>query len=173
MGRDKAWLQVQGQPLIQRQVALAHEVGAAEVFISGSPERDYSALHCPVLQDSFPEAGPLAGIERALNRTANPFLLVLAVDLPRLDSPFLRHILTLSQADQTGIVPRAAGRIEPLVALYPRTAHLTAASMLKAGRKAARDFAVECVTRGLAVFTDLPGTFLPALANWNAPGDCA
>src|SRR5688572_9023694 len=84
MGRDKAWLEVEGQPLIRRQIKLAREIGATEVFISGRPDCDYSTLGCPGLTDQFSNAGPLAGIERALDTATAPLLLVLAVDLPRL-----------------------------------------------------------------------------------------
>ena len=70
MGRDKAWLEIEGQTLLARQIALARETGAAEIFISGRADADYSAFGCPVLQDGFPDAVPLAGIERALDASS-------------------------------------------------------------------------------------------------------
>jgi molybdopterin-guanine dinucleotide biosynthesis protein A len=89
MGRDKALLEVGGQPLLVRQINLAWATRATEVFISGRAGVDYSHLNCPVLLDLFPGAGPLAGIERALAALTNPRLLVLAVDLPAMTETLL------------------------------------------------------------------------------------
>ena len=62
MGRDKAWLPLDGQPLLARQIAVVRELDPVELFISGRNDTDYSSLGYPVLQDAFPDAGPLAGI---------------------------------------------------------------------------------------------------------------
>mgnify|MGYP001382635335 CR=1 FL=1 len=69
MGCDKAWLPVGGQPLLARQIELARGLGPAEIFISGRGDTDYVSFGYPVLGDRFPDAGPLAGIERALHVT--------------------------------------------------------------------------------------------------------
>lgn len=170
MGRDKAWLEVNGYPLILRQVELAREVGAAEVFISGRRDCNYSVLGCPVLTDRFPDTGPLAGIERGLAATSTPLLLALAVDLPRLTPSVLRRLLSHCTA-QSGAIPRVKQLIEPLAAFYPRAAHQTLVANLDAGRKAVRVFAQDCVTKGLAEFVDLPDSTASAFANWNSPDD--
>ena len=80
MGCDKAFLEIDGKPLLARQIAVAREAGARDVFISGRADTDYSSFDGLVLQDQFENAGPLAGIERALNALSTPLLLVLAVD---------------------------------------------------------------------------------------------
>jgi len=170
MGRDKAWLETGGQPLLARQIALARESGAREVFVSGRPGRDYSAFGCPVLLDQFPDAGPLAGIERGLDATSSPLLLVLAVDLPGLKVELLQR-LSAQCRDEQGAIPRIAGRLEPLAAFYPRIAHPLAISLLKERSVAVRSFATLCVQSGLATFADLPGAAETAFTNWNVPGD--
>lgn len=172
MGRDKAWLEVGGQPLIRRQIQLARDAGATEVFISGRGDTDYSTLGCPVLGDQFHDAGPLAGIERALFTADSALLLVVAVDLPHLTSLALRE-LWAHCTPRTGAIPRVRERIEPLAAFYPQSAHPFAAERLKEGRNAVREFAMECVREKLAVFTRLPETFAAEFANWNAPDEGA
>ena len=170
MGRDKAWLEVDGQPLICRQIRLAREVGAAEVFISGRPDCDYSALGCPILQDEFPAAGPLAGIERALAKSNSPLLLVLAVDLARLTPKVLRELLSHCST-ALGTIPRVQEQLEPLAAFYPITTHRLAVSQLTAGRNAVRDFAQLCVEQESVRFVDLPADCSTVFANWNSPED--
>src|SRR5579862_376258 len=82
MGRDKARLEIGGWPLLARQIQLLRKVGVEEIFVSGRPDQDYAEFGCPVLSDRFAEAGPLAGIERALAEASLPWLLVVAVDMP-------------------------------------------------------------------------------------------
>ena len=66
MGFDKALLEVDGVPLLARQIQIVRAAGAGEVFISGRSEAGYSAFGCAVLQDNFADSGPMAGIEAAL-----------------------------------------------------------------------------------------------------------
>ena len=92
MGCDKAWLEIEGQTLLARQIALARETGAAEIFIAGRSDTDYSSFGCRVLPDKFFDAGPLAGIERALAAANETLLLVLAVDLPQMKAESLIRV---------------------------------------------------------------------------------
>jgi len=170
MGCDKAWLEIEGRPLIERQLALVRAAGAVEVFISGRAAPDFAALGCRVLEDTFREAGPLAGIERGLAATTSPRLLVLAVDLPRMELGFLQR-LTAACTDHCGVVSERRGGLEPLVAVYPKSAHARAVQQLEAGRNAVREFAEICEAAGelrrLPVAAAVESLFL----NWNTPGD--
>jgi len=129
MGRDKAWLAVGGQSLLARQVRLLRDAGACEVFISGRAGADYGALGCRVLTDRFPGAGPLAGIEVALDAASAPLLLVLAVDMPHMSADVLQQLVGQC-TETTGVVPRLAGAIEPLAAVYPKAALSLVATLL-------------------------------------------
>ena len=60
MGQDKAWLPIDGQPLLARQISLVRELDPVELLISGRSGTDYRSLGCRVLTDGFPDAGPLA-----------------------------------------------------------------------------------------------------------------
>jgi len=170
MGRDKAWLLVGGQPLLARQIELARSLGAREVFISGRADQDYSEFGCPVLQDRFAAAGPLAGIERALDQLSSPWLFVLAVDLPNLTPGILRQ-LTDHAAGTTGVIPRVSGRIEPLTAIYPKAASSLARTLLGNGFCAATTFAEQCVQFGMVTILDLPAAVARFFASCNTPSD--
>jgi molybdopterin-guanine dinucleotide biosynthesis protein A len=170
MGRDKAWLDVDGQPLLGRQIQLARESGAAEIFISGHADMDYAAFGCRVLWDKFAGAGPLAGIERALDAATLPLLLVLAVDLPEMNLEFLR-CMGAGCAENIGAIPRVNGNLEPLAAFYPKASHSLAETLLRNHRNAVATFAGNCVQSGLARFVELPVTGARHFANWNSPAD--
>ena len=170
MGSDKAFLSLDGKPLLARQVELVRQLGPREIFISGRAETDYRPLNCPVLQDRFAAAGPLAGIERALDAMPTPLLLVLAVDMPRMELAALRKLLA-ECAENCGVIPRIEQRIEPLAAIYPRNALGLLVSLLENRRYAARHFAESCVDQKLATFVDFPPPQACHFENWNAPLD--
>jgi len=170
MGRDKAFLKTGGQTLLARQIQLAHELGAAEIFISGRADADYSTFDCPILKDKFQNAGPLAGIESALDSILTPLLLVLAVDLPEMTTEFLRR-LSAGCSETCGAIPKLAGHVEPLAAFYPKATQSLAAASLERKSFAVKDFAEQCVQSGLARFVDLPSSETKYFANWNLPAD--
>ncbi|HEY1490194.1 MAG TPA: molybdenum cofactor guanylyltransferase, partial [Verrucomicrobiae bacterium] len=165
MGQDKAWLPVDGKPLIARQIELARTLGAEEVFISGRSEVDYRSLNCHVLQDRVPDAGPLAGIESALAAISTLLLLVLAVDMPQMTIEILQVLLAHCRGN-CGAIPRVEEKIEPLAAVYPRAALELARSQLDNGRSAARDFAERCVEQNLAAFVHLSASQAACFENW-------
>lgn len=170
MGGDKAFLEIGGQTLLARQIQLAREIGAAEVFISGRAGVDYSASGGRVLLDNFPDAGPLAGIERALDAASSPLLLVLAVDLPDMSADFLRK-LTETSSENRGAVPRVNGNLEPLAALYPKAALPLATALLVEKQFAVKHFAARCEQAGLVGYAELPEAVAGIFRNWNSPAD--
>jgi molybdenum cofactor guanylyltransferase len=170
MGRDKARLEIGGQTLLARQIQLARDTGAKEIYISGRENADCSGLGCRVLRDQFHDIGPLAGIERALDATTAGLVLVLAVDLPQMSAEIL-HGLAEDCSEMCGAVPKLANHIEPLAAFYPKSAHKLATAQIASGRFAAKDFAKLCVQLGLARFIELEIGVSRMFMNWNLPAD--
>ena len=170
MGRDKAFLEIGGQTLLARQIQIVRETGATEVFISGRTDVDYSAFGCRVLTDEFPDAGPLAGMASALEAMTSPRLLVLAVDLPAMSADYLRMLMKVS-LENRGAVPRVNGNLEPLAAIYPKTALPLAAALLAEKNFAVKIFAARCELAGLVSFADWPEMAAGIFLNWNAPAD--
>lgn len=185
MGRDKAWLKIDGQSLLARQIQLARDVRAGEVFISGRAGVDYSSFGCRVLKDRLIDAGPLGGIERALSEASAPLVLVIAVDMPKVTASFLRRFISRCD-DGVGIVARVSGEIEPLVAIYPKAARgliegmfavrARSASKGEAAREQTRAprataFAEKCVERGLVKLVALVEGETLFFENWNSPED--
>ena len=129
MGRDKAWLDLGGQPLIER-VLEAAQPAVDRLLIVISPDTHERAHYlelaarwkAEILPDRQPGAGPLGGIETALTSLAPAeTALVLACDLPFLTSELLLR-LRQESARRPGeiIVPcDLDGRRQPLAAVYP------------------------------------------------------
>lgn len=170
MGRDKAWLELDGQPLIALAVEKIRKLGVEEIFISGRPGEDYSALKCPVLYDLKPGFGPLGGIERALCECTSPLLLVLAVDLPRMTTSCLQKLAAQCEP-LTGVVPQRNDRLEPLAAIYPKRCHALIREFIAQSRLAARDFAAACQHEQAVKIWPVPAEEAECFINWNQPSD--
>jgi molybdopterin-guanine dinucleotide biosynthesis protein A len=185
MGRDKAFLEIGGQSLLARQISLAREIGAAEIFISGRMDVDYSALNSRVLTDELPDLGPLAGIAAALTATHEPLLLVLAVDMANMNGEFLKKLHAQCQ-NGIGVVPlcaRSAGGspaspqliIEPLAAFYPKAACELAQKLLAGTNQGtspgAKHFAESCVQVDLARFVSTSPDEAELFKSWNSLAD--
>jgi molybdopterin-guanine dinucleotide biosynthesis protein A len=94
MGRDKALLAFAGQPLIARALRILRDA-ALEPAIAGAR----SSLHAcaPVVEDTRPDLGPLAGICAAFASTQARWCIFLPVDLPLLPASLLQYLLLHAQ----------------------------------------------------------------------------
>jgi molybdenum cofactor guanylyltransferase len=132
MGVDKAFLEVGGRTLLARALELAETV-AQQVRVVG--DKTKFAPFGIVVDDIYPERGPLGGIHAALMSTATDFNLMLAVDLPFIGQEFLTYLL--SEAGRTNAavtVPRTDGGFQPLCAVYRKEFAEVAERSLQAGR---------------------------------------
>jgi len=132
MGTDKAFVEFQGRTLLERALSLVTAV-TRTVYILGS--RPSLGAFGDVVEDEFPDHGPLGGIHAALRASSNDRNLILAVDMPFVTDVFLRYVV--SEAEQSGTVvtvPRAAGSWQPLCAVYEKPFADLAESALRSGR---------------------------------------
>lgn len=120
MGRDKALLQVANKPLVFCVVERVRPL-VTQVTLVGAPER-YLHLGLPVLGDCQAGAGPLAGIVTALGASRQDWNLVVACDLPYLETRFLEFLLeqTSTTPVADAIVPQTRKTWQPLCAAYHR-----------------------------------------------------
>ena len=170
MGTDKALLmvtwQAQKMPLWKRQLAVLGELKPNQLMLSGPP-RAGSPVN-PV-SDRWTCAGPLAGIATCLDLCMHEFLLVLAVDLPRMESGCLSQLL-LRSANGRGVVPVRLGRYEPLAAVYPKKAFATAVARLDRRELKLQGFVGELVAAGLVRPWTVPPQLEDQFVNWNSLG---
>ena len=87
MGTDKALLPFGGENLLQLALSKAREISPTPIIV-GTRER--YASYGEVIEDRFPDCGPLGGIHAALCATQTDLNLVLSVDMPLMTAGFLR-----------------------------------------------------------------------------------
>jgi len=133
MGADKAFVQLEGCTLLARALALAKSV-TSDVRIVGSPEK--FAAFGEVVEDEFPQHGPLAGIHAALRESSSELNLMLAVDMPFVEVPFLDYLFQEAARHEGAVVtiPRAAGAWQTLCAVYRKPFADLAEQALRQGK---------------------------------------
>lgn len=122
LGRDKAVEPLAGEPLIRRVLSRVAQVTDETVVVVNDAAR---ASELPldkdvvVAVDRYPGAGSLGGIFTGLEAARSDWALVVACDMPFLNVPLLRRILSL-RSGRDAVVPVIEGRPEPIHAAYSR-----------------------------------------------------
>lgn len=165
MGRDKALLEIDGEPLWRRQLATLRRLSPEHLMISGPP-RD----GCEVVEDAIEGAGPLAGVAAALEKCTSPLLVVLAVDLPGMTTDFLQVLLTLCR-DGKGVVPRGSEFFEPLAAVYPVACVRLATAALHSADFSMQSFVHAAMEQELLVLRTILKSEMSLFGNLNTPAD--
>ncbi len=115
-GRPKSFLRVDGERIIDRQLAVLRP-GFAEIVICANDAAAYAELGLPVLPDESRGRGPLAGILAAVEGVRAGAVVCVACDMPYLTAEALA---LLAAGDEDVVVPVVGGRPEPLFARYTK-----------------------------------------------------
>lgn len=116
-GVRKSGLEVGGQPIIERQLAVLRQL-ADPVFVVAPDPAPYRGLAVDVVPDAVPGGSALAGIYTAIMHSPHQRTLVVAGDMPFLRADVLR-LLANGTADV--VIPRSGRGLEPLCAVYAKT----------------------------------------------------
>lgn len=137
-GRDKAFLRVGGQTILERTLALFRAVFPEVLVVANTPYkyRDYAV---DVIEDEIPGGGPLSGLHAGLGRVERPYVFVVACDMPYLRPEPIAFLVDRLR-DQEAVIPVWDGDIEPLHALYATSLRSRIEAALLSGTRAIRDF---------------------------------
>jgi molybdopterin-guanine dinucleotide biosynthesis protein A len=169
MGRDKASLVFEGEPLALRA---ARKLSAITGTVVIADRGRGTAPGFPSIEDG-PGGGPAAAILGAAALYPSASLLVLACDLPHVPAELLRALVALDpQADL--VIPRSPRGLEPLAALFRPRVLEALAEQVALGEYALHPLtrrddltATICGEEDLARWEPLEAVF----RNWNRPGD--
>lgn len=134
MGADKALVEVDGRPLVRVVAArLAHV--CVEVLVAPGARR-LPDLPWRQVGDRVAGEGPLAGILGGLAAASTPLVAVAGVDMPAVDPDLYAALADAWDGTQPAVVPVAAGRPQPLHAVYATAALPRFAALFDAGERA-------------------------------------
>lgn len=122
LGRNKALEIVGGKSLIERVVERLEPVANQLLIVTSQEKPDLPlTVRAEVLIDVYPGKGPLGGIYTGLVSSRSSQSIVVACDMPFINTELLHYMIELSQ-DFDAVVPRLEnGMIEPLHAIYSRS----------------------------------------------------
>lgn len=133
MGRDKAWLEIDGQTMIERVIAALSPVTTSVSVIAN--RREYERLGLPVFADENVGIGPLEAIRVALANTNAPRVVLAGCDMPFVTPELFRFLLGLSATHQAVVPVGADDRLEPLCAVYASEALAAVAELIASGAR--------------------------------------
>lgn len=171
MGQDKAFLEVDGLPLIERLIQTLQGCFDQLLLVGDRPER-FAQFTIPVVPDIYPGSS-LGGLYTGLKLAATEQVFVTSCDIP-FPNPALIHLICSQQQERDAVVPVTDKGLEPLFALYRRSCLPPMQAALKRG-----DFRIMALLQQLQVLEigpDQLGLLDPAdrcLLNLNTPDDYA
>jgi molybdopterin-guanine dinucleotide biosynthesis protein A len=95
MGRDKAFIEFKGKPLIARVLEQVQAVCSETIIVANNREA-FADYGVPVIGDVYPGKGSLGGIFTGLQAAREPYALAVACDMPFLDERLLSYLISLA-----------------------------------------------------------------------------
>ena len=116
MGMDKAFLKLDGIPMIEHVLRSLKAVCRDIIIVTNSPQ-SYEAYEATVVTDAFDMRGPLTGIYSGLLKSTDEYNFVVACDMPFLNPGLMAYMAGLAEGYDI-VVPAVGGMFEPLHAVY-------------------------------------------------------
>jgi molybdopterin-guanine dinucleotide biosynthesis protein A len=119
MGRDKAFVAVDGVPMVVRVASTLHEAGATPVVAVGGDLGRLQGAGLVALADPRQGEGPLGGLVTALEAADGAVLVVVATDLAWLDAATVRALVAgVSDDPDADVAVAVSDRRQPLCAAW-------------------------------------------------------
>lgn len=162
-GADKAAFQLDNKPMIDWVYALL-DATCLQVLISTANKSSTFDLPAQHVVDVFENAGPLAGIHAGMVAAANPWLIVVPVDMPFVKQSLIKNIIKHCKSSVDAVIVRDKHGLQPLLAGYNKRTLPLLQNRLEQNQLAVTSF----VERINAFFLELPDV---QLTNINTPAD--
>jgi molybdopterin-guanine dinucleotide biosynthesis protein A len=171
-GSDKALQIWDGITLLERAARLLDDLELEPVVIA-NPDRDYSFLPYPVLNDRIPGQGPLEGLFTACVNHPGCDFLVLTCDMPQMASALLRKLIGAHAAgDEDSSIGGATlfevdRRYQPFPGIYSSGLEAEITTILESKDRSMMHFLKKIPIKKITLTTEDAFSF----NNVNYPGD--
>ncbi len=119
MGFNKALIEFGGRRLIEIAVDRLSGLFPEVLIVANDPD-PYAHLRIPVIPDLIPGSGSLGGLYTGLASASHPRAFFAACDMPFLN-PDLINLLVREAEGWDVVVPRVAGELHPMHAVYSKS----------------------------------------------------
>lgn len=172
MGENKAFLEINGQRIIDRTRRLFQELFAEVILVTNSPW-GFLDLNLRLVADLLPGKGALGGIFTGLFHSSYSHACVVACDMPFLNKEMISYLISLA-AKYDIVIPKTDDGLQPLHAIYSQKCLPHMENLLRQGNLKIIDFfhlvrKREVLMKELIIFDPLLKSFF----NVNTPEDLA
>lgn len=119
MGENKAFLEINGERLIDRTLAIFRKIFHDIIIVTNDPLSYIEFTDAAIVTDIYKEKGPLGGIYTGLFYSRNDYAFVCPCDMPFLNKDFIEYLVG-KNGKYDVIVPEFSEGYQPLHAVYSR-----------------------------------------------------
>jgi len=121
MGVHKANLKIAGETFLSRICGQLN--GFDEVLLSVDQQNDFKNSGLVLVEDIYPDSGPIGGIYSALNFCRSPYLLAISCDIPLFNAGLAEFLLSyVTEGYDAFAAVTRDGHIHPLCCVYAKSA---------------------------------------------------
>ncbi|MFZ0370414.1 MAG: molybdenum cofactor guanylyltransferase [Halobacillus sp.] len=117
MGKDKAWLELGGQPIVVRIINELQKTVPTVVM----NQNDETDLPIPSIRDIYQDAGPLGGLHTVMNARGEEWFFLSACDTPFIHESVYNYLYSFADQTIDAVVPEYEGRLQPLSGIYRKS----------------------------------------------------
>ena len=138
MGRDKAFIEIDGIPIIQRIYNIFEKL-FNEIIIVTNQKELYSDFKSKIVSDLIINNGALGGLYTGLFFSSNPYSFCVACDMPFLKESMIQYLIKQANGYDV-IVPRTEDGLQPLHAVYSKNCLESIKNIIGIGKYKIIDF---------------------------------
>ncbi len=138
MGRDKAFIKINGTPIIQRIYDIFKRC-FNEIIIVTNQKEAYAGFEAKIVNDLIANRGALGGLYTGLYLSFYPYSFCVACDMPFLNESLIRYLVGQTNG-YDAVVPRTEDGLQPLHAVYSKSCLKPIKDLMDIGKYKIIDF---------------------------------
>ncbi len=138
MGENKAFIEIEGIPIIHRIHNLFKELFQETIIVTNQKDL-FSNFESKIYSDLLPNRGALGGLYTGIFFSNFHFSFCVACDMPYIKKSLVQYLLNLLKEDDV-IVPRTRDGLQPLHAIYSKNCLKPIKKVINQGKYSIIDF---------------------------------
>lgn len=130
-GRDKAFLKLGEETLIERQLGMLEKIFKEIIVVTNSPDKYRRSKGLRVIRDIIPHQGPLGAIFSGLNESGEKYNFIVACDMPFINDRLIKYMFEKSR-NYDVVMPYIDDRYQTLFSVYSKNCLSSMSQMLDA-----------------------------------------
>ena len=118
MGENKAFIELEGVPIVRRIYTLFKELFQEVIIVTNQPEL-FKNFDSKISSDLIPNQGALGGLYTGLYFSTFQYSFCVACDMPFIKKALVQYIINHIEGEDV-IVPRTEDGLQPLHAIYSK-----------------------------------------------------